>query len=152
MSFLILLFILEWNYLSLRWNTSSEYRQMFGGALYASEALFATQGNPTGWERIALITESNLDSLGLVNTRNKLDNQKLAKLSQLNSSDENYSIVLQKLGLAGYQMHMMITDLEGNVSYYEFGRESGLNNSVVLERFVLLNESIVSKARIEVWR
>lgn len=152
MSLLILLFILEWNYLSLRWNTSATYREMFSGALYASEALFATQGDPPGWERIDVITESNVNSLGLVNSRNELDNQKLAKLQALNSSGGNYTLARTKLGLARYQMHLKITDLEGNVTYYEFGRTSGLNNSAVFERFVILNGTIVSKARVEVWR
>jgi hypothetical protein len=152
MSLLILLFVLEWNYLSLRWNTSSDYREMLGGAIYASEALFATPGNPEGWERLSTVDEESVVSFGLVRSRNELDNQKLAALLALNHSDENYTVVMNRLGLPGYQMHMRIVDLEGNVTYYEFGRESGLNNSAVLERFVLINESTVAKARVEVWR
>jgi hypothetical protein len=153
MSLLILLFILEWNYLSLRWNTSAAYREMLGGALYASDSLFTTSGDPVGWERIGVIDETNVNSIGLVNSRNQLDNQKLEKLLELNSSDDNnYSIVLQKLGIPGYNMYINITDLEGELTYYSYGRKSGLNNSVVLERFVILNDSIVSKAKVEVWR
>lgn len=152
MSFLMLLFILEWNYLSLRWNTTSEYREMFSAAIFASEALFTTPGDPAGWERLGTINESEVQTFGLVGKRNVLDNNKLARLSELNSSEANYSLVLEKLGLAGYQMHLRITDLEGNITYHEFGRVSGLNNSAVLERFVLLNGTIVGKARVEVWR
>ena len=125
---------------------------MLSAAQFASESLFTTAGEPTGWEKITTLNETNVISFGLVQTRNDLDNNKLAKLAQLNASDANYSLVVQKLGLAGYQMHLVITDLDGNITYNDFGRISGLNNSVVLERFVLINKSIVAKARVEVWR
>jgi hypothetical protein len=150
MSLLIMLFILEWNYLSIRWNTSSGYREMFGGALYAAEALFTTAGNPAGWERLAAPDEDNLLSIGLVNSRNELDNQKLEKLAALNSSAD-YELVRTKLGIPGYQLHLNISDLEGNITHFEYGIASELNNSVVVERFVLLNDT-VAKARMEVWR
>jgi hypothetical protein len=152
MSLLIMLFILEWNYLSLRWNTSATYREMLGGAVYASEALFTTPGDPVGWDKINTLDENNVVSFGLVDARNELNNLKIAKLMDLNSSDDNYTLVVDKLGLAGYQLHLKITDLEGNVTYHEFGRVSGLNNSAVIERFVLINDTTAAKARVEIWR
>ncbi|MHA2425212.1 MAG: hypothetical protein ACXAEF_10510 [Candidatus Thorarchaeota archaeon] len=151
MSLLIMLFILEWNYLSIRWNTSSSYREMFGGALYAAEVLFTTSGDPVGWDRIGAPDENNLHSVGLVNQRNEIDNQKLAKLASLNASDD-YDLVRTKLGIPGYQLHLNISDLEGNITYFEYGVASALNNSVVVERFVLINDTTVAKARMEVWR
>ena len=152
MSLLIMLFILEWNYLSLRWNTSATYREMLTGALYASEALFTTSGDPAGWEKLPAPDDSNIVSFGLVNGRNELSNLKIARLMDLNASDANYTLVADRLGLAGYQLRLQITDLEGNLTYYDFGRPSGLNNSAVLERFVLINDSIPAKARVEVWK
>jgi len=136
----------------LRWNTSSEYREMFSAAIFASEVLFTTPGDPAGWERLGAINESQVQSFGLVGKRNQIDNNKMAKLASLNSTNANYTLVVERLGLAGYQMHLQITDLEGNVTYHDFGRVSGLNNSAVLERFVLLNGTIVGKARVEVWK
>jgi hypothetical protein len=53
MALIVLLFIFEWNALALRWNTSSTYRVLLGKALFASDALFTTPGDPPGWERIA---------------------------------------------------------------------------------------------------
>lgn len=152
MSLLIMLFILEWNYLSLRWNTSATYREMLGGAIYASEALFTTPGDPVGWEKASTLDNDNIVSFGLVDTRNSLNNLKIMKLMDLNGSDDNYTLVLDNLGLSGYQLHLSITDLEGNRTFHEFGRVSGLNNSVVIERFVLINDTEVAKARVEIWR
>lgn len=151
MSLLIMLFILEWNYLSIRWNTSASYREMFGGALFAAEALFTSPGNPVGWEKLAVMNEDNLFSIGLINQRNELDSQKLARLSSLNDS-AGYELVRTKLGIPGYQLHLNITDLEGNMTYYEYGVPSALNNSVVVERFVLVNGTTAAKAKMEVWR
>jgi hypothetical protein len=152
LSIMILLFVLEWNYLALRWNTSLSYRDILSKAIYASDALFTTPGDPQGWERIANITGGNVSAIGLVNSRNMLDNQKLGKLMAMNASQNDYNLVLSKLGLSGCQMHLTISDLMDNVTYYDYGRPSGLNNSAVADRFALLNNSIIVKAKLEVWR
>jgi hypothetical protein len=71
---------------------------------------------------------------------------------ELNSSQDNYSLVLSKLGLSGSQVHMTISDLYNNTIYYDYGRPSGLNSSAVVYRFVLLNGTTVAKAKLEVWQ
>ncbi len=152
LSIMVLLFVLEWNYLALRWNTSSSYREILGRAIFASDALFTTNGDPVGWERIANVTENNISSIGLANSRNSLDNEKLNKLLLMNASQDDYELVLSRIGLAGCQMYIKITDLFDNSTYYTYGRQSGLNNSAVVDRFVILNGTTVAKAKLEVWR
>ena len=152
MSIMVLLFVLEWNYLALRWNTSSSYREILGKAIFASDGLFTTPGDPPGWERIANVTENNVNAIGLADSRNALDNEKLDKMMRMNASQNDYELMLAKLGLAGCQMHLTIGDLYDKTTYYDYGRPSGLNNSAVVDRFVLLNGTIVAKAKFEVWR
>jgi hypothetical protein len=151
MAIMILLFVLEWNSLALRWNVSSAYRELLGKALFASDALFTTPGDPPGWERTANLTLDEPHSLGLANTRDSLDNQKLERLMGMNAS-QDYSLVLSKLGLAGCQMRMTIQDIYDGTVYYDYGRPSGLNNSAGVDRFVLLNGTTVARARLEVWQ
>lgn len=150
MTVLILLFAFEWNTLALRWNESSTYDELLGKALLASDALFTTPGDPPGWEHPGM-NLSAAYAIGLADTRDSLDNEKLERLMDMNSS-QNYSLVLSKIGLAGCQVYLTISDLYGDPPYYVYGQPSGLNNSAVVERFVLLNGTTVAKATLEVWQ
>ena len=151
MMILILLFIIEWNYFSVRWNTAAAYREMLSAALFASDALFTTPGDPPGWERLGNVSGGGVRTFGLADSRSMLDAVKLARLRELNASDADYYMALERIGMAGYQMHLIITDLPGESIYYEFGRPPELNNSVTAERLVLLNGTNVGRARVEVW-
>lgn len=151
MSILVLVFVLEWNTLALRWNGSATYSELLGKALFASDALFTTPGDPPGWERTANLSANNTHSIGLADTRNSLDEEKLEKLMAMNGS-QDYSLVLSKIGLSGCQMHLVISDIHDNATYYDYGYPSGLNNSAVVDRFVLLNGTTVAEATLEVWQ
>jgi len=150
-SLLIMLFILEWNYIAIRWDSSESYRELLGAGLFSADALFTTPGEPPGWERMANITTANISALGLVNGRNELVNAKLDALYSLNQTNESYDFVRTKLGIPGYNIHLMIKSLNGEALLYEFGRPSSLNNSVVVDRIVLLNAT-PARAKVEVWR
>jgi len=151
-SILIMIFILEWNYIALRWNSSESYREILGAGLFAADSLFITPGDPPGWERIPNITASSVNSIGLARGRNEIVNAKLDALSLLNQTNESYDMVRTKLGIQGFQIHLLITDLSNEHQLYEFGRSSALNNSVIIDRLVLLNNTIPARARVEVWR
>jgi hypothetical protein len=151
MSILMLIFVLEWNSLALRWNVSAAYREMLGRAMFASDALFTTPGDPVGWERTANLTADAPHALGLAYTRNSLDGLKLARLMDMNASQEDYSLVLSRLGLTGHQMHMVVSSIYDGTVYYDYGRAPQLNNSAGVDRFVLLNGTTVARARLEVW-
>jgi hypothetical protein len=152
MSILMLIFVLEWNSLALRWNVSSAYRELLGRAVFASDALFTTPGDPAGWERTTNLTADAPHALGLAYTRSSLDGRKLARLSDMNASQEDYALVLSRLGLTGYQMHMVVSSIYDGTVYYDYGRPSQLNNTAGVDRFVLLNGTTVARARLEVWK
>lgn len=146
LAFILLFFILIWNGLAVRWNNANEYRQMQTDAVFASEALMTTSGEPNSWEMMENINESS--AIGLVNGRNELSNEKITKLV---AGNDSYYFVKEKLGVQRYELGIQITDLE-NTTYYEFGEFPGeLDTSVIFERFGILNESPVI-VHVEVWK
>jgi len=142
--FISMMFILLWNGLAIRWNVEHEYTQMYTDAIFAADALLTTPGYPESWENLENTSTAN--AFGLVNSRNEINNMKLEKLNET-----EYDTVRKKIGLARYDFEMMITDLSGEETYYSFGMPSGQNNSVVLERMALLNNTPVI-VNIEVWK
>lgn len=144
----LLLFILSWNDLAVRWNSSNQYRQMLTDAIMASEALMTSPGEPGSWEMLPDI--SNASAIGLVNGRNELSDMKLARLK--GEENSTYRFVKERLGVQRYELGIRITDLDGEDGYYEYGRfPSGLNDSVVLERLGIMNGTMVV-VHVEVWR
>ena len=148
--FIILLIMLAWNTLIIRWNIANEYRQMNSVALIASEVLLSGPGNPPSWEVFSGLNESNLKSMGIVYGRNVLNPQKLGKLISLNNT--TYDFFKQRLGAGKYDFGMNITDMNRNTSSYLFGKfPAQLNVSVILERMAVLNQTPVI-VRFVVWR
>jgi len=149
LAIIILFFILMWNNLSIRWNSSNEYRQMQTDALFASEAIMVTSGEPNSWETKISIDES-IDAIGLANERNELSAAKIEKL--IFESPVDYDIVRYRLGVQKYELGIRIEDFETNQTYYEFGIfATGTENVVVIERLGILNDSVV-KIFVEVWK
>ena len=149
LSFMLLFSLILWNSLAARWKTSADYRQLQTDALFASDALMTTSGQPYSWEMRSSI-DNNISVIGLANGRNELSAAKIEKLVAANSSA--YGLVKEKLGLSRYELFINITSIEGNSVGYVFGRPpGGMNSSVAYERLGLLNGTPVS-VKIEVWR
>jgi hypothetical protein len=147
LTIILLLFMLSWNNLAVRWNTSNDYRQMQTDAIFASEALMTTPGYPYSWEMMDNI--STINTIGLVNGRNELNTLKVHKLVESNSS---YELVKQKLGVQRYDLGIRITDLEQETTHYEFGAfHQGLSTLVIVERMGMLNDTPVMVS-VEVWK
>ncbi|MGV8085394.1 MAG: hypothetical protein ACP5N9_04045 [Candidatus Bilamarchaeum sp.] len=148
-SFVLLIYVLMWNNISLRWNSINRLGLMQSSAYFASESLLSTRGEPESWEMLSHI-DSNVSAIGLVNGRNEIDNLKIQKLVSENATA--YSTIKSRLGLSQYEFGFRVTDLTENVVYYEFGKltEGSLNNSVNFDRFALLNNSPVM-FHMEVW-
>ncbi|MFH0884325.1 MAG: hypothetical protein V1861_01285 [Candidatus Micrarchaeota archaeon] len=146
--FMLLIFSLAYRMLDLRWNHSSEYRQMQTDALFASEVLMATPGDPSSWELMADLNQSR--SLGLCDSRSVLDPQKLSRFVSENST--SYYTIKERLGVQRYELGITVLDLSRDEELYSFGRfPASLSDSVVLERLGLLNGSPVI-IRMEVWK
>ena len=86
-SFLLLVAILSWNFLVIRWNNIQQYNELQTAAVFASESLVASGGVPTSWENVAQGNEQSIISLGLVDERNALNNRKLDRMRNLSQTN-----------------------------------------------------------------
>ena len=148
-SFVMLLYTLLWNNIATRWEVSNKAAALEESALFASESLLGTTGEPKGFELLPQIN-SSVRAIGLVNSRNELSRLKIEKLILENAS--SYSTVKSRIGLSKYEFGFYITDLQRNQRYYEYGQFStgSLNNSVNFDRFAILdNEPVIF--HMEVW-
>ncbi len=148
LTFILLLFFLLWNGINIRWHNSIDYWQMQAAAVFASEALVSTPGDPGTWEQLDDIEDSY--AIGLVNGRNELNERKIIRL--VSENDTSYRFVKERLGVQRYELGIRITDMGRETSYHEFGKFAGpMDTTVLLERVGLLNETPVM-VQVEVWR
>lgn len=150
MALLLMLFIITWNFLAIRWSNIQSYDELWSASLSATDALVITPGQPVNWEDVQMLNDSNVVTFGLANSRNVIDNNKLSRFADFTQS--NYSIVKSKLGLVRYDFFINVTSMGKETSYYQIGSKgSSVNEAVVFERLMLLNGSIVN-LRMEVWK
>ncbi|MBI5046576.1 hypothetical protein HZC07_02490 [Candidatus Micrarchaeota archaeon] len=151
LTIVLLIFILIWNSLSYRWNSTNDYRLMETAGIFASESLMATPGDPPSWEMLPQIDNSNISAFGIVNGRAELNNMKLQKMVDENATA--YDQIKQRVGLGKYELGIRITNLGKNTTYYEFGKfTGGLNTTANFDRVGLINQTIPVVVHIEVWK
>ncbi len=150
LTLILMLFIVTWNFMAVRWSNIQSYNELWSASLSATDALVITPGQPANWDDIQTLNDSNVVTFGLANSRNVIDNNKISKFVSFTQS--NYSIVKSKLGLVRYNFFINISSMEKETTYYQIGSKgSPLNETVVFERLILLNGSIVN-LRMEVWK
>ncbi len=114
-------------------NEEEFYSEMQEKALNASEVLVSTSGDPNSWE---LLSDLNVNSLGIAKERNVLDEEKIDRLVDLNATE--YETIKEILGLSKYEFYFKVTEINGS-SVKEFGTFPSTENTVIVERYVLLN-------------
>jgi hypothetical protein len=149
LAFMLVIFILIWNGLAVRWNFAASHARMESSAFFAAESLLATPGEPESWEMLPHI-DANVSAIGLVNGRNELNRMKLDKLASENATA--YQIIKARLGLGRYEFGMRVSDLPGGTAYYDFGKFSSgsANNSLSFDRLGILDGKPV-RVHMEVW-
>lgn len=148
LSFMFLIFIISWNMMVLRWEGAESYRKMQTAALFASEALVATPGEPQSWENLQDI--GNISALGFANGHNELSDAKIAKAVSANATEYDY--LKGTLGLQRYNLGITFISLDRNTTYYTLGKfSSNTNGTVAYERIGALNGTAVIM-HMEVWK
>ena len=112
---------------------------------HAANSLLSSVGEPKNWQNQNI---ADINAIGLVNGQNIIDNSKLQKLIDLNST--NYQDVKDLLGLAKYELHISIQDLNGSI-YREFGLAPGNENEVSAIRRIALWEKKEVIVKTQVW-
>lgn len=141
-SFIMLIYTLMWNSITLRWNQTNKAQSLEESAIFASESLLSTTGEPKSFERADNIN-STIRGIGIVNSRNELSRTKIEKLIADNST---YTIVKNRLGLSKYNFGFRVYDLQKNQIHYSYGQFSSgkLNDTVSFDRLAVLdNEAVI---------
>ncbi len=149
LSFILMLYLIMWNTITIRWSTISKATSMDSSAFFAAESVMVTPGEPESWEMLPHI-DGNVSAIGLANGRNELSRMKLEKLVAENATA--YDTIKNRLGIQRHEFGMRVTDITKNTMYYEFGKFSAgaLNNSLSFDRLGLLDGQPVI-VHMEVW-
>ncbi|MFA5106006.1 MAG: hypothetical protein WC506_03535 [Candidatus Micrarchaeia archaeon] len=145
-----------WNLANEQIGSARQVNSVEQAALFASDSLVQSQGNPPDWEYYPL---NSTVSIGLASERNVISQQKLDALQAYNSptppNNSQYERVKEILGVGGMGFHIGIE--QGNGTAYSFGEGVPLhfNNSTVIayvvERPVAYNNT-PSTLIVEAWQ
>jgi hypothetical protein len=128
-------------------------------ASIAINQLLETSGNPSNWNLLGDINESNVQSMGLVADKKVLDADKVQKFFNLTSDSNSYNSTKILLGLTrkNYKFNATIYSLNGVLLYsinatpsYTTTEYAAINNMAKIDRYALLNNSLV-KFSLGVW-
>ncbi|MEM3556122.1 MAG: hypothetical protein QXF56_05370 [Candidatus Micrarchaeia archaeon] len=141
-------------------STSNDRTLIDEAASNALSQLLETSGNPSNWNKLGIINDNTVWSIGLVSERNVIDSEKLEKFVDLSNGD-NYTTIKRFIGLEreSYEFNFTVYSLDGSVLYnttrspsasYGNASYSTMNTTALVERYALLNNSLV-KLRLGVW-
>ena len=127
--------------------------------LIALNQLLESSGNPSNWNLLGDINESSVKSIGLVTDKGVLDADKVQKFFNLTLDSNSYNSTKILLGLIrkNYKFNATIYLLNGTLLYsinatpsYITTEYAAINNTAKIDRFALLNNSLV-KFSLGVW-
>jgi len=141
---------------------TEDRREIDEAASDALSQLLETSGRPTNWDRLSTINETTVESIGVAKERNVLDSEKVETfVIMAGNGGANYTAVMKLLGLdrSGYRFNFTISNLSGSTIYgVNYTPSSNLGNAsfsaanttAFIERFALLNDSLV-RVTLGVW-
>ena len=135
-SFILILALLSWNFMAVRWSNIDNYNKLYATAIFASENLVNSRGYPPGWENAK---ESDIISIGLADESNVLNDRKLERMDNISRS--NYTMLKQKMASSRYEFYVNISSSDRKSTYYEFGLKPLENQTIVFERLALVNNT-----------
>jgi len=146
----VVLYLFVWNTLYNNYVEEQADVKIQVVLLGISDAAVLSQGDPVDWETTA---GSGANSYGFATTSpNTLSTDKLYAMQSYFTA--NYSGMKDKMGAAGYDLYVDVSDTEGN-SLYSFGTAADTANSsisaVSTERLGIIGSDIV-KVRVQLAR
>jgi len=122
--FILVLSIVYSNHVALRVYSWEKANERESAALLASRALVLSKGEPSNWEMLPL---EDINSIGLVDSKNVLSVEKLQRLVDLNAL--HYQEAKALIGLAKYNALITVSDLNSQL-LAEFGIAPDKNSEV----------------------
>lgn len=147
--FIMVLFILLANNTVNRLAYFEDERWRDEAARTAVEQLVESPGYPSHWEQISVLEETNLRSLGLVEERNVLSQEKVDRFVSMGSG-ENYTFIKRVIGLVRYDTQVTFETLDGT-QLYAFHTTPPTDEPVsAVSRLAILNGTI-TVVNVYVW-
>ncbi|MFH1586714.1 MAG: hypothetical protein ABID38_02565 [Candidatus Diapherotrites archaeon] len=115
--FVLSLFFVSYNLLLIRSFSYVQFEDMKIASVPAMQALAHSPGEPNNWEEFGDL--NNVSSIGLVSSRNDLGQAKIDMIQDFNAL--HYWKIKELLGIAKYDFHAEIINLQDNQQLAEFG-------------------------------
>lgn len=143
---LLILVLISFSDTSNLIDSKTNSKKDFDFAFTASDFLVLTPGNPNNWQALDL---NNVHHIGLIDSDNEINENKLLKFIDLNSQ---YSLVKEKLGLSQYELYVSFTNNQNANILYEFGiQPTNTSTITAITRYATLNSNII-KINLKVWK
>jgi len=144
--FILTLIIVFSGDISNRVSLVQEHNLREEAALHAASSLVYSPGSPANWENVSDL--NNVSSIGIAETRNLIDSDKLARLVDLNQT--NYVGVKDLLGLSKYDLKIDLIRMQNSQVISEFGLNPDVNKSVTTaNRFAYYNnENVILRVKV----
>ncbi len=134
-----------------RLSSSEQAIELAGAAEAAAAQLVASPGKPLDWNRIEF-SEAVVDSIGLAESRNSLDSEKVEKFFELAANQTALASIQRMLGLArpGYNFSITLYNQTG-AAVNQTGPEPPVQKPAAsADRVGVLNGSL-ARIRLVVW-
>ncbi len=115
--FVLSLFFVSSNFLYIRTANFAQFEELKLASIPAMQALAHSPGEPGNWEEFDDLNSVN--SIGLVSSRNDLDQAKLDMIQDFNAL--HYWRIKELLGIGKYDFHVDLRRLQNNQQIAEFG-------------------------------
>lgn len=136
--FVLFLALVLSNNVNLRVNDIEEYNELEEASFNAVNQLILSSGEPINWNQFSDLNEVN--SLGLAESRNVLDKNKVQWLVDNNSLQ--YNGIKQLLGLGKYELRVSLQDMNG-MELKKIGVDADENKQVIsVERYVVYDGNL----------
>jgi len=136
--FVLALALVLSNNVNVRASVIEEYNELEEASFNAVNQLILSGGEPINWNQFSDLNEVN--SLGLAESRNVLDKNKVEWLVDNNALQ--YNGVKELLGLSKYELRISLQDLNGT-ELNKIGMDADENKQIIsVERYVLYDGNL----------
>jgi len=144
----VLIYLLAWNSLQGNYLNEMSDAKMQTVLLGVSDMAVLSPGDPSDWETGVGM---GANSFGLATSENVLSSEKLFMMQSYFES--NYSTIRDRMGAAGYDVFVNVSNQDGEV-LYSFGTPGDTSNvtisAVEANRLALLDDALVN-VRMQLW-
>lgn len=144
----VLVYLFAWNSLQANYMHEMADAKMQSVLLGLSDVMVLSPGDPSDWETGAGM---GANSFGLAASENELSSEKIYMMQYYFAS--NYSTMRDRMGAAGYEIFMNVSNPDGDV-LYSFGSLADTDNETIsaveANRLAMLGGELVN-VRMQLW-